>query len=381
MNITLKSAWVWALLISMTVSGSSSFAGPDDDDESQNDDPNTQSAMKVIRKQKSIQPKKPSTPKSTKGSKGVLLDPQDVERLDDSLEVVSEETKLEPAEFCDPEALVPGSELKYRTFNDGAQETVVLIHGLHSSSSTWESTVEQLKKKYRVIIYDMRGQGESASKGDDYSMDMHARDLDSLLNHLGAEKVHIIGHSLGARIALKYLEKHPDRVNSVVMEDMDTVPRNGIPTDEEHGKTIARLKTIPKTFKDKDEVVAKLTPFFGLESAKRFADEKTKDVDGHLELKFSPTASEHLKRESLRTDLTASLQGARVPVLLLKSTDRFSGVTPNGKAKIEAVVQTNPLVKMEEIPDSLHNIHKSKAAEFMRSVGGFLESSSQKSRK
>ena len=99
---------------------------------------------------------------------------------------------------------------------------VVLIHGFASNAATnWVSTgwVETLRREgYRVVALDNRGHGRSAKLYDlaDYGAPLMAEDARRLLDHLGIARAHVIGYSMGARIAAFLAIAHPDRIASLV---------------------------------------------------------------------------------------------------------------------------------------------------------------------
>ena len=105
---------------------------------------------------------------------------------------------------------------------DGAGIPVMLVHGFASSiAMNWTSTgwVDVLRKAgYRVIAFDNRGHGHSAKLYDlaDYGAPLMAEDARRLLDHLGIKRAHVIGYSMGARIAAFLVLAHSDRVASLV---------------------------------------------------------------------------------------------------------------------------------------------------------------------
>jgi pimeloyl-ACP methyl ester carboxylesterase len=107
---------------------------------------------------------------------------------------------------------------------DGAAsgDVVLLIHGFASNANTnWVGTgwVRLLVEAgYRVITFDNRGHGASEKLYDvaDYGAPIMAGDALALLDHLGVPAAHVIGYSMGARIAAFLLLGHPERVHSVV---------------------------------------------------------------------------------------------------------------------------------------------------------------------
>ncbi len=106
--------------------------------------------------------------------------------------------------------------------DEGAGDPVLLIHGFASNVATnWIDTgwVKTLAGAgYRVIAYDNRGHGRSAKLYDlaDYGAPIMAEDARRLLDHLGIDRAHVVGYSMGARISAFLAMAHPERVRSVV---------------------------------------------------------------------------------------------------------------------------------------------------------------------
>ena len=104
----------------------------------------------------------------------------------------------------------------------GEATPVLLIHGFASNiAMNWTSTgwIETFRKtSRRVIALDNRGHGESAKLYQlaDYGAPLMAEDARRLLDHLGVAKAHVIGYSMGARIAAFLALAHPERVASLV---------------------------------------------------------------------------------------------------------------------------------------------------------------------
>lgn len=113
-----------------------------------------------------------------------------------------------------------GIEIAY--LDEGSGEPVLLIHGFASNVGTnWVDTgwVRTLTDAgYRAIAYDNRGHGRSAKLYDqeDYGAPVMAEDARRLLDHLGIERAHVMGYSMGARIAAFLALAHPGRVRSLV---------------------------------------------------------------------------------------------------------------------------------------------------------------------
>ncbi len=114
------------------------------------------------------------------------------------------------------------SGFQFDYIDQGAGEPVLLIHGFASSlavnwvSTGWTKALEQAG--YRVIAFDNRGHGKSSKShdSDDYQPELMAADAVALLDHLGIGRAHVMGYSMGARIAAFMALEHPGRVASLI---------------------------------------------------------------------------------------------------------------------------------------------------------------------
>jgi pimeloyl-ACP methyl ester carboxylesterase len=98
-------------------------------------------------------------------------------------------------------------------------KAVVCVHGLTANHTCWASVADLLSPRYRLIAYDLRGRGESDKPDTGYSLERHGHDLARLLDRYGLEKAVIMGHSLGAHIALRFAVHSPARVSALVLFD------------------------------------------------------------------------------------------------------------------------------------------------------------------
>jgi pimeloyl-ACP methyl ester carboxylesterase len=97
--------------------------------------------------------------------------------------------------------------------------TIVCVHGLTANHTCWASVADVLSPAHRLIAYDLRGRGESDKPDKGYSLAIHNEDLEGLLDHFGLKKAVLIGHSLGAHIALRFAATRPQRVAKLVLVD------------------------------------------------------------------------------------------------------------------------------------------------------------------
>ncbi len=96
-----------------------------------------------------------------------------------------------------------GCALHYRIHGGGTTgPTLVFINGTGQTTHNWIPLARRLSSRFRVVLYDCRGQGDSGSGRCPLNLDTHARDLAALMGHLGVGRTGLVGLSHGARIAM-----------------------------------------------------------------------------------------------------------------------------------------------------------------------------------
>lgn len=104
---------------------------------------------------------------------------------------------------------------------DGDDGTpLVFVHGGWMNGRAWEPQVEHFADDYRVITLDVRGHGKTgATDADEYSIELFADDLETLLGVLGIEDESpvLCGLSLGSMVLQEYLARHPDRAAGAIL--------------------------------------------------------------------------------------------------------------------------------------------------------------------
>ncbi len=110
-------------------------------------------------------------------------------------------------------------ELNYRHFAQAGGEPLIVLHGLLGSSRNWLTAGKGLAERYDVYAADLRNHGESPHAE---RMDYPAlvADLGALLDRLGCERAHLMGHSLGGKVCMKFACEQPARVRSLCVLDI-----------------------------------------------------------------------------------------------------------------------------------------------------------------
>jgi pimeloyl-ACP methyl ester carboxylesterase len=114
--------------------------------------------------------------------------------------------------------IVNSIDLHYECLGQG--EPLVLIHGLGANMAFWYLSVAvALSQNYRVILYDLRGHGESSAPDSGYTLPHMEEDLSNLLQALDVQHAHVVGHSFGARVAIYYAIAHPEKISTLTIAD------------------------------------------------------------------------------------------------------------------------------------------------------------------
>jgi 3-oxoadipate enol-lactonase len=98
-------------------------------------------------------------------------------------------------------------------FEIGRGSPLVLIHGLADDHRLWRKAVPDLALRHRVILYDVRGHGQSTAGSGDGTLHQLGADLARLMDVIGLERAAIAGFSLGGTIAMRLAIDHPEKVD------------------------------------------------------------------------------------------------------------------------------------------------------------------------
>lgn len=130
-----------------------------------------------------------------------------------------------------PKAQANGISLYYEIQGHDQAPALLLINGVGQWHEAWWRNVGPFAEHFRVITFDLRGIGDSDKPDIPYSLDMLADDALGLLDALGIERAHVLGHSLGGGIALFMARKQPHRVAKMILAStLYWGPKVGMPS-------------------------------------------------------------------------------------------------------------------------------------------------------
>lgn len=117
---------------------------------------------------------------------------------------------------ADMKKIETSNQIKIAYQDAGTGIPVILIHGLDGNLAGFYSLKKELKKHYRVIVYDVRGHGKSTHPTS-YNLNDHIKDLIMLMQQLGIKSAHLLGHDMGGIIAQAFTEKYKEKVRSLTI--------------------------------------------------------------------------------------------------------------------------------------------------------------------
>ena len=228
--------------------------------------------------------------------------------------------------------------------NPGAP-CVVLLHGGGANLHWWDEIAPSLAERFRVVALDFRGHGDS-DYPEQREVGAFHRDLESLLEELDAPRVALVGHSMGAHVALDHASRHASVWAVAAVE----VSSGSSPRDQRRMRLALQLRREYTTF---DEAVRRfrlLPRSRGVSEARRaeLAAASIRELPGgHFAYKFDPhwfgmPAAPRGKLEDIACPCLV-IRGSESPLLTREGA--------------EQLVDRLPSARLLEVPGAGHNVH------------------------
>ena len=261
----------------------------------------------------------------------------------------------------------------YSILGTNTEQRVVFLHGLMAFSANWRKIANKVEDRFQCLIYDQRGHGRSFKPESGYSLEVLAEDLNKITSELGWKKFHLVGHSLGARVAMVFADKFPEKVKTLTIEDMgvSVLPESYLYYEQ-------MLKIVPTPFSSREAVKG----FFENSFLKLFHPNENPKVlltflqanieekePGVFDWKFSKQAIIETARESNNQDRWREISSFKMPVLLVRGEKSHILSLP----EFEKMLQVNPQITGIEIKGAGHWLHYEKYEEFTQVLVKFLD--------
>lgn len=248
---------------------------------------------------------------------------------------------------------LPAGRFRYLDWPGTAEfPPAVLLHGLTAVADVWRSTVDQLTQGHgRIIAPDLRGHGHSARPGGRgaYTAWRMARDVVALVECLGLETPHVVGHSMGARVAIMLAARYPTRFRSAVIVDIG--PEAWAENIEATARSLERMpRSFPSRAAAREFAFRGRAPFAADEEM--FFRRLAREHDGSYRWLGSPEAMIAAVRSQRRRSYWEEWQAIDIPALFIRG-----GETREVRASVAAAMRRrNPRAAFVEFDAVGHNI-------------------------
>lgn len=254
------------------------------------------------------------------------------------------------------------NDIEVAWFEVGRGEPLVLIHGLADDHRAWRRTLPDLALRHRVILYDLRGHGQTTVGSADGSLHQLGQDLVGLMDAIGLEKADVAGFSLGGTIAMRVAIDRPDRVGRLVL--VATSSRVGRAAAEWYRQRAAMVDRNDPQLRqtlDRDTADVYAQSPEQLEEGTSIRRQSTADPRGYGN---ACTAMAGLNGAPLDPEL-----GRVAAPTLIVASDKDQHCPPKAAEIIAAGV---PGSRLEILPDAGHAIPVEKPRELARLINSFL---------
>ncbi len=242
---------------------------------------------------------------------------------------------------------------------------ILFFHGFGSSLHTWEAWATVLESTYRVVRFDLPGNGLSdPDPTGDYTDERSLQLIVAVMDSLGLAKAGIAGHSIGGRLAWTFAARHPQRVDRLVLVAPDGFASPGF----EYG----RAADVPASLALMRYVLPKSLLMMSLEPA--YADPTVMTpalATRYHEMMLAPGARQAMlarMRQTVLTDPVPQLRGIQAPTLLIWGQQDAMIPFANSADYLGAL----PNARLSALPGVGHVPQEERAELGLEALRGFL---------
>lgn len=277
------------------------------------------------------------------------------------------------------DSLVAVNGTRLYVHREGSGDPMVVVHGGPVLDHGYlVEPLRPLGEDHELVFYDQRLSGRSAGSVDSASVTLHnfVADLEGLRRKLGLARIHVLGHSWGGLIAMKYALEHPDRLRSLVLVS-PMAPSAGLWQKAESAAQAAvaprdtagmgKLRASAAFKAGEPEAIEKM---LRLSFRSQLADSSQAPLlRFHIEEDYRERSRQfgYLLPELTTYDLTGALQKLRIPTLLV-----FGAMERGAQPTADTLKTLLPQVTVERIAGAGHFAFLARPAAFRNVVRSFL---------
>lgn len=275
-----------------------------------------------------------------------------------------------------------GLTLRYADWGGEGLPVLILVHGTRDHARSWDWTARALRQEYRVLAPDLVGHGESEwDTPGGYLLPDYVYDLAQLVRLSGAERIRIIGHSLGGRIAITFAGIFSDKVEKLVAiegmgpSDQTVRERLSAPVGTRVRRWMEEWQAAaakqPRVYESVDTVAQRLlarNPHFTWEQGQHLAEHTVKrQADGTYLLRDDPAVRISRPFDFGIEDRAALASAVECDVLLVHGTESFlPNPVHDGREKLFRSART------VTFDNAGHWLHHDRFDDFIEEVRRFL---------
>jgi esterase len=268
---------------------------------------------------------------------------------------------------------IDGLTHRYLQWGEEDSPPILMLHGLRSYAHTWAPVADALVGSHRIVAPDFRGRGESSwDTQRDYFTNRYVADVECLVGMLGLTRFSIVGHSMGGTVGYAYAARHPDQVQSLIVEDIGPGSSSSTAGAD---RILQEMANTPADFESVDAVRAYwrgIRPDITDDALGSRIEQTVEEGPGGRwtwKLDMAGIAAARQSGDPAGSvDLWACVESLRCPTLVIRGarSDFLPAQT------CTEMTQRQPLLQWAEVEDAGHYVHDDNPRAFIELVSKFL---------
>ena len=252
--------------------------------------------------------------------------------------------------------------------DEGRGEPLLLLHGFTGSKFDFHDQLSWFTDRHRVLAPDQRGHGESTNLGrpDAYSFDIMVEDLAGFLDAVDVPRCHLLGHSMGGMIAMRFALRHPTRLASLILMDTAAEPltifpqalREQLAQEVRANGCASRIKAMQEM--PLSDAQKRGVDFLGSDEHWRRIELKLSQMDAEAWVALGDAMSK-------QTSLVPDLRKLGMPTTIIVGEHDVPFIEPSAR-----MVEAIPNARLETIPLAAHSPQYENATVWRRAIDAHL---------